>query len=81
MENIHNTLKDFHNNKDIQQHPELFKSGLRPLKNKCLAEHGNEIDCDGETTVLLWFAGHDIYIHVVVAGVTEILLRGNFTEQ
>ena len=58
-----------------------FKPGLRSTKNKFLAANGNTVECDGETTVLLNFAGHDIYFPVVVGGVTENLLGEDFIEQ
>lgn len=58
-----------------------FKPGLRPMKNKFLTANGNAVDCDGETTVLLNFAGQDIYFPVVVGGVTENLLGEDFIEQ
>ena len=51
------------------------------MKNKFLAANGNEVDCDGERTVLLSFASHDIYFPVAVGGVTEILLEEHFIEQ
>ena len=51
------------------------------MKNKFLAANGNIVDCDGETTVLLNFAGRDIYFPVVVGGVTKNLLGEDFIEQ
>ena len=58
-----------------------FIPGLRPMKNKFLAANWNIVDCDGETTVLLNFAGQDIYFPVVVGGVTENLLGEDIIEQ
>ena len=51
-----------------------FRPGLEPMKNKFMAANGNEVECDGETTVLINFNGYDIYFPVVVGGVTENLL-------
>ena len=58
-----------------------LRSGLRPMKNKFLAANGNEVECDGETSVLISFNGHDIYFPVVVGGVTENILGKDFIEQ
>ena len=58
-----------------------LRPGLRPMKNKFLAANENEVECDGETSILISFNGHDIYFPVVVGGVTENLLGEDFIEQ
>ena len=42
------------------------------MKSKVLVANGNTVDCEREITVLLTFAGQDIYFQVILGGVTEI---------